>query len=64
VDIDAAEVAQPSMPVTIPVVITTRGPNLGRVTMFEVFELIMTQPIIGRNARPELTGLKCLTSCR
>ena len=39
-----------------------RGPNLGSVTMFEVFELIMTQAIIGRNARPDVTGLKCFTS--
>ena len=45
-------------------VMTMRGPKRGSVTMFEVFELIITQAIIGRNARPDITGLKPLTVCR
>ena len=43
---------------------TTRGPKRGSVTMFEVFELIITQAIIGRNASPESTGLNPFTICR
>ena len=48
----------------MPMVMTMRGPKRGSVTMLEVFELIMTQAIIGRNARPDRTGLKPFTICR
>ena len=49
---------------TMPIVMTTRGPKRGSVTMLDRFELIITQAIIGRNARPDSTGLKPLTFCR
>ena len=48
----------------MPVVIRTRGPSRGKVTMLETLELSRMQPINGRKASPLVTGLYPLTSCR
>ena len=48
----------------MPMVMTIRGPKRGRVTMLEVFELIITHAIIGRKASPDMTGLRRSTNCR
>jgi hypothetical protein len=44
-------------PSSMPVVISARGPNRGSVTMLDRFDASRMQAIIGRKARPEVTGL-------
>ena len=41
----------------MPVVIRTRGPNRGNVTMLDTFELSRMQPTKGRNSSPQTIGL-------
>ncbi len=48
----------------MPVVIRTRGPTRGKVTILETLELSRMQPIIGRKHSPLVTGLYPLTTCR